>query len=85
MSIHGKKKYLGCFKTKIEAAKCVNFVCKKHDMKIKNPQLSDEETGTFNWPLPSKKVAIFYTFLLALIVTLYLFFSSIDKCLLGQD
>ena len=65
---------MGCFKTEIEAAKCVNFVCTKHDMKIKNPGLSDEETDTFNWPLTSKKVAIFYTFLLALIIALYLFF-----------
>jgi hypothetical protein len=50
---------LGCFKTEIEAAKCVNFVCKKESIKIKNPELSDEETETFTWPLHSKKVTNF--------------------------
>ena len=53
----GKQKFLGNFKTEIEAAKCVNFVCKKHDMKIKNSELSDEEEN-YTWP-PAKKVAIF--------------------------
>ena len=43
MRIDGKQQHLGYFKTEIEAAKCVNFVCKKHDMKLKNPKLSDEE------------------------------------------
>jgi hypothetical protein len=51
--------YLGCFETEMEAAKFVNFVCKKESMKLKNPELSDEETETFTWPLPSKKVASF--------------------------
>ena len=59
LHIDGKQQYLGCFKTEIEAAKCVNFVCKKESMKIKNPELSDEETETFTWPLPPRKVAIF--------------------------
>ena len=59
MRIDGTQQHLGSFKTEIEAAKCVNFVCEKHDMKIKNPGLSDEETGTFTWPLPPKKVEIF--------------------------
>ena len=59
LSIGKKKQYLGCFKTEIAAAKCVNFVCKKESMKIKNPELSDEEPETFIWPLPSRKVAIF--------------------------
>ena len=67
MSIHGKQKHLGRFKTEIEAAKCVNFVCKKHDMELKNPELSDEETETFTWPLLPKKVASF----------LYVFFSAV--------
>ena len=58
LSIGNKTQHLGCFKTEIEAAKFVNFVCKKESMKIKNPELSDEETETFTWPLPPKKVAI---------------------------
>ena len=57
--IDGEQQYLGCFKTEIEAAKCVNFVCKKESIKIKNPELSDEETETFTWPLSQRKVAIF--------------------------
>jgi hypothetical protein len=68
LRIDGKEKHLGCFKTEIAAAKFVNFVCKKESMKIKNPELSDEDTETFTWPLPSKKVAIF----------LYIFFSIDD-------
>ena len=59
LHIDGKQQHLGCFKTEIEAAKCVNFVCKKESIKIKNPELSDEETETFTWPLPSKTVARF--------------------------
>jgi hypothetical protein len=58
MHIHGKQQHLGYFTTEIEAAKFVNFVCKKESMKIKNPDLSDEETETFTWP--TKKVAMFY-------------------------
>ena len=57
--IGNKQKHLGYFKTEIEAAKFVNFVCKKESMKIKNPELSDEETETFIWPLLPQKVAIF--------------------------
>ena len=59
LSVGNKSQYLGYFKTEIEAAKCVNFVCKKESMKIKNPELSDEETETFTWPLRQKKVASF--------------------------
>jgi hypothetical protein len=50
---------LGCYKTEIEAAKFVNFVCVKNDMELKNPELSDEETETFTWPLFPRKVASF--------------------------
>ena len=65
LNIRNKEKYLGYFKTEIEAAKFVNFVCKKESIKIKNPELSDEETEMFTWPLPPKKVAIFlYIFIL---------------------
>jgi hypothetical protein len=59
MQIDGKKENLGYFETEIEAAKYVNFVCKKQSMETKNPELSDEETEEFTWPLPSKKVSIF--------------------------
>ena len=44
MHIDGEQQYLGCFKTEIKAAKFVNFVCKKESIKIKNPEISDEET-----------------------------------------
>ena len=65
MRIDGKQQYLGSFETEIEAAKFVNFVCKKESIKIKNPEISDEETEMFTWPLPPKKVAIFlYIFIL---------------------
>ena len=57
LRIDGKQQHLGRFKTEIEAAKCVNFLCKKHNMELKNPELSDEEEN-FTCPLPSK-VAIF--------------------------
>jgi hypothetical protein len=59
LRIDGKQQSLGCFKTEIEAAKRVNFVCKKQSIKIKNPGLSDEETESFTWQLPPRKVAIF--------------------------
>ena len=59
LKIDSKIQYLGNFKTEIKAAKFVNFVCKKHDMELKNPELSDEETETFTWPLAARKVAIF--------------------------
>jgi hypothetical protein len=62
LNIGNRTQHLGYFTTEIEAAKFVNFVCKKESMKIKNPDLSDDETETFTWPLPSKKVAMFYTF-----------------------
>jgi hypothetical protein len=48
--VGGKPQHLGCFKTEIEAAKCVNFVCKKHDMELKNPELADEEKEKFSSP-----------------------------------
>jgi hypothetical protein len=65
LRIDDKQQHLGYFKTEIEAAKFVNFVCKKESMQIKNPELSDEETETFAWPLSPKKVAIFlYIFIL---------------------
>ena len=64
LRIDGKLQYLGCFKTEMEAAKCVNCVCKKHSMELKNPELSDEEEN-FTWSLPTKEVAMF----------LYLLFS----------
>jgi hypothetical protein len=51
---------LGYFETEIEAAKFVNFVCKKESMTMKNPELSDEETETFTWPLPPKKRVMFF-------------------------
>jgi len=54
LRIDGKQQHLGRFKTEIEAAKCVNFLCKKHNMELKNPELSDEEEN-FTCPLPSKK------------------------------
>ena len=50
LRIDGKQQYLGCFKTEIEAAKCVNLVCKKHDMELKNPELSDKKEETFSCP-----------------------------------
>jgi hypothetical protein len=84
--INGKLQHLGCFKTEIEAAKCVNCVCKKHNcMELKNPELSDEEEN-FTWCLPAKNVAIFlYVFFLVLIVCVLFFSSSIDKFLLRED
>ena len=60
MWIDGKQQHLGYFKSEIKAAKFVNFVCKKESMKIKNPELSDEETEMFTWPLTPKKVAKFF-------------------------
>ena len=81
ISIGGELKYLGNFKTEIETAKCVNFVCKKESIKIKNPELSDEETETFTWPLPSKTVARF----LYVFVGIDGFHFVIDKCLLRKD
>ena len=81
--IGDKKQHLGYFKTEIEAAKFVNFVCKKESMKIKNPELSDEETETFTWPLLPKKVALFlYLVFFALVVCTSSFF---DKYLVGED
>ena len=63
----------------------MNFVCKKESMKIKNPELSDEETETFTWPLLPKKVTSFLpVFFLALMVCTLSFFSSHGKCLSGQ-
>ena len=65
LNIRNKTQRLGYFETEIEAAKFVNFVCKKESIKIKNQEISDEETETFTWPLPPKKVAIFlYIFIL---------------------
>ena len=55
--IDGKQKYCGSFKTEIAAAKRVNSIRKKHGMKLKNPELSEEEN--FTWPLTPKKVNIF--------------------------
>ena len=66
MSIDGKTKSFGSFKTEIAAAKRINSVCKKHGMKLKNPELSDEEEENFDWPLTPKKVNVFYTFSLQL-------------------
>jgi hypothetical protein len=69
---------LGYFNTEIEAAKFVNFVCKKESMKIRNPQLSEEETETFTWPSRRRKVAIFlYTFLFALMASTLVFFHQL--------
>ena len=65
MYIGGKQTYCGSFKTEIEAAKRVNSIRKKHGMKLKNPELSDEEEN-FTLPLASKKVNIF----------LYIFFFA---------
>ena len=59
LKIGGRRQYLGLFKSEIEAAKYVNFVCRKESIEIKNPELSDEEPETFTWPLPPRKVAIF--------------------------
>jgi hypothetical protein len=67
--IDGKLQHLGNYKTEIEAAKFVNFVCKKESMEIKNPELSEEETETFTWPLKPRKVAFLYTH-----------FKKKDKC-----
>jgi hypothetical protein len=63
MRIDYKQHHLGYFKTDIEAAKFVNFVCKKESMQIKNPELSDEETETFTWPLPIKVAIFLYIFI----------------------
>ena len=55
---------MGNFKTETKAAKFVNFVCKKEAIKLKNPELLEEEDETFTWPLNQKKVAIFlYAFI----------------------
>jgi hypothetical protein len=74
---------LGCFKTEMEAAKFVNFVCKKESMKIKNPELSDEETKTFTWP-PQKVTIFVYNFIHIDGLHFIFFVSSIDKCLLVE-
>ena len=41
---------MGNFETEIEAAKCVNFARKKHNMKLKNPELADEAEVKFSSP-----------------------------------
>ena len=64
--IDGKTQHLGNFKTETEAAKFVNYVCKKQSMELKNPELSEEEEETFTWPLKNK-VAIIYAFFFALV------------------
>ena len=48
-------------------------------MEFKNPELSDEETETFTWPLIARKVIFFYTLLFALDGCTLSFFPSIDK------
>ena len=75
MRIDYKQHHLGYFKTDIEAAKFVNFVCKKESMQIKNPELSDEETETFTWPLPPRKVAIFLYLFICIDGLHFIFFS----------
>ena len=69
--IDGKMQHLGNFKTETEAAKFVNFVCKKESMELKNPELSEEEEETFTWPLNPKKVAIFCLFLFRISAAFY--------------
>ena len=57
MRIDGKQTNCGLFKTEIAAAKRVNSICKKHGMKLKNPELSDEEEEE-NFTLPNKNFTI---------------------------
>jgi hypothetical protein len=59
MHIDVKTKNFGSFKTEIAAAKRINSVCKKHGMKLKNPELSDEEEENFTQSLNPKEVNIF--------------------------
>jgi hypothetical protein len=55
LCLDGTQQYLGYFKTEIETSKCVNLICKKEAMKIKNPKISDKETETSSKPKQSQK------------------------------